>query len=74
MELGLSPPATAPMGERTQGLPERLGPFRLAYLEALFRVTDWRATARKTRKQRIRGHQNDLSHEARPALKPSYER
>ncbi len=31
--------------ERTEALLERLGPFRLAYLEALVRVADWRASA-----------------------------
>jgi CRISPR-associated endonuclease/helicase Cas3 len=33
--------------ERTQGLLERYGPFRLAWLEALVRVADWRASARE---------------------------
>jgi len=33
--------------ERTQGLVERLGPFRLAWMEALVRVADWRASARE---------------------------
>jgi CRISPR-associated endonuclease/helicase Cas3 len=33
--------------ERTQGLLERHGPFRLATLEALVRVADWRASARE---------------------------
>ena len=32
---------------RTRSLRERLGPFRLAYLEMLVRVADWRGTARR---------------------------
>ncbi len=32
---------------RTAQLVEQLGPFRLAYLEALVRVADWRASARR---------------------------
>ena len=33
--------------ERTHALLERYGPFRLAWLEALVRVADWRASARE---------------------------
>jgi CRISPR-associated endonuclease/helicase Cas3 len=33
--------------ERTQALLERHGPFRLAWLETLVRVADWRASARE---------------------------
>lgn len=44
MELGLSCRYGPSWRERTQGLLENLGPFRLAYLEALLRVADWRAS------------------------------
>lgn len=44
MELGLSLRYGPSWRERTQGLLERLGPFRLAYLEALLRIADWRAS------------------------------
>lgn len=44
MELGLSARYGPSWRERMQGLLERLGPFRLAYLEALLRVADWRAS------------------------------
>jgi len=41
-----SRPVTAPSRrERTQALLERLGPFRLRYLEALLRAADWRASS-----------------------------
>ncbi|MCW5889583.1 MAG: CRISPR-associated endonuclease Cas3'' [bacterium] len=33
--------------ERVQGLVARYGPFRLAWMEALVRVADWRASARE---------------------------
>jgi len=45
MELGLSPGFGASWRERTQLLLERLGPFRLAYLEAILRAADCRASA-----------------------------
>lgn len=45
MELGLSPRYGASWRERTQLLLERLGPFRLAFLEALLRAADCRASA-----------------------------
>jgi len=44
MELGLSPRYGASWRERTQLLLERLGPFRLSYLEALLRAADCRAS------------------------------
>jgi CRISPR-associated endonuclease/helicase Cas3 len=43
MELGLSA-AGASWCERALKLRDRFGPFRLAYLEALVRVADWRAS------------------------------
>ncbi|HLG54748.1 MAG TPA: DEAD/DEAH box helicase [Vicinamibacterales bacterium] len=45
MELGLSPLYGASWRERTQLLLERFGPFRLAYLEAVLRAADCRASA-----------------------------
>ena len=44
MELGLSRRYGASWRERTQLLLERLGPFRLGYLEALLRAADCRAS------------------------------
>ena len=44
MELGLSARYGASWRERTQLLLERLGPFRLGYLEALLRAADCRAS------------------------------
>lgn len=44
MELGLSPRYGASWRERTQLILERLGPFRLGYLEALLRAADCRAS------------------------------
>lgn len=44
MELGLS--AAGPSWtERTHGLLDEWGPFRLAWLEALLRIADWRGSA-----------------------------
>ena len=45
MELGLSPHYGASWRERMQLLLERMGPFRLAYLEAILRSADCRASA-----------------------------
>jgi CRISPR-associated endonuclease/helicase Cas3 len=45
MELGLSPRYGASWRERMQLLLERLGAFRLGYLEALLRAADCRASA-----------------------------
>jgi CRISPR-associated endonuclease/helicase Cas3 len=45
MELGLSERYGPSWRERTQALLERFGPFRLAYLEALLRAADWRASS-----------------------------
>ncbi len=44
MELGLSPRYGASWRERMQFLLERLGPFRLAYLEGVLRAADCRAS------------------------------
>jgi len=49
MELGLSPRYGASWRERTQLLLDRLGPFRLGYLEALLRAADCRASAEENR-------------------------
>lgn len=43
MELGRST-AGPSWTERTQGLLEQYGPFRLAWLEALLRIADWRGS------------------------------
>ncbi|MEM3207915.1 MAG: CRISPR-associated helicase Cas3' [Halobacteria archaeon] len=44
MEAGLSPRYGPSWQERALTLRDNLGPFRLAYLEALVRVADWRAS------------------------------
>ena len=45
MELGLHVATGASWADRTRQLLAKLGPFRLAWLEALVRVADWRASA-----------------------------
>ena len=45
MEIGLDPVTGPSWTERALGLRDRHGPFRLAYLEALLRVADWRGSA-----------------------------
>ena len=45
MELGEDAQCGASWTERTRGLLAAHGPFRLAYLEALLRIADWRASA-----------------------------
>ena len=45
MELGDDAQTGASWAERVQSLLDRYGPFRLAFLEALLRVADWRASA-----------------------------
>ena len=47
MELGLSDAGEPSWLERSLGLLSDYGPFRLAYLEALLRVSDWAASARQ---------------------------
>jgi CRISPR-associated endonuclease/helicase Cas3 len=44
MELGEDERGRPSWSARTQELLARLGPFRLAYLEALLRAADWRAS------------------------------
>jgi len=46
MELGTSEAGPSWL-ERTLALRDQYGPFRLAYLEALLRVADWRASAKE---------------------------
>ena len=55
MELGLSPRYGASWRERTQLLLERLGPFRLGYLEALLRAADCRASNEEDERGRETG-------------------
>jgi len=45
MELGTDAQSGASWTERTRGLLDEHGPFRLALLEALLRIADWRASA-----------------------------
>ena len=45
MEMGEDKAGRPSWAARTQALLAALGPFRLAYLEALLRVADWRASA-----------------------------
>ena len=45
MDLGEDPQSGASWTERTRALLDRCGPFRLALLEALLRIADWRASA-----------------------------
>ena len=48
MELGWDEATKESWTERTRELLVRLGPFRLAWLEALLRVADWRASRKET--------------------------
>ena len=45
MELGEDARSGASWTERSRGLLSRWGPFRLAMLEAVLRIADWRASA-----------------------------
>ena len=47
MELGLSLRYGRSWRDRMQSLLEHIGPFRLAYFEALLRAADWRASAKE---------------------------
>ena len=47
MELGWDDVSRESWTERTRELLARLGPFRLAWLETLLRVADWRASAKE---------------------------
>jgi CRISPR-associated endonuclease/helicase Cas3 len=47
MQLGDSPRCGASWAARTQRLLEEHGPFRLAWLEALLRIADWRASEKE---------------------------
>jgi CRISPR-associated endonuclease/helicase Cas3 len=49
MEMGEDEHGRPSWAARTQALLGELGPFRLAYLEALLRVADWRASAAERR-------------------------
>ena len=49
MELGEHPETGASWTERTRNLLSQYGPFRLAWLEALVRIADWRASAKEER-------------------------
>jgi CRISPR-associated endonuclease/helicase Cas3 len=45
MELGEDPVTRASWTERTRALLDQYGPFKLAWLEALLTIADWRASA-----------------------------
>jgi len=49
MELGWDEVSRESWTERTRELFSQFGPFRLAWLETLVRVADWRASAKETR-------------------------
>lgn len=51
-EMGLGERYGKSWTDRVARLRATYGPFTLAYLEALFRVADWRASARATREER----------------------
>lgn len=51
MELGRDETTGSSWTERTRALLAREGPFRLAWLEALVRIADWRASAKEERGQ-----------------------
>ncbi|MCY3629568.1 MAG: CRISPR-associated endonuclease Cas3'' [Bacteroidota bacterium] len=47
MELGYNELSKESWTERTRDLLQRFGPFRLAYLETLLRIADWRASKKE---------------------------
>ncbi len=49
MELGHNELSKESWTERTRDLLQKFGPFRLAYLEALLRIADWRASREEER-------------------------
>jgi CRISPR-associated endonuclease/helicase Cas3 len=51
-EMGLGERYGRSWTDRVARLRARFGPFTLAYLEALFRVADWRASTRTTQEDR----------------------
>lgn len=53
MELGVSEDGSVSWAERMLSLRDRLGPFRLAYLEALLRAADSRASAAHAHKSML---------------------
>ena len=66
MELGWDDVSRESWTERTRELLARLGPFRLAWLETLLRLADWRASAKERREGRKDGP-TDTSGPERPA-------
>ncbi len=52
MEMGLNPETGKSWLERALALRDRFGPFRLAFLETLVRIADWRATIEEERDDR----------------------
>lgn len=51
--LGLGDDGTEPWQERAAALYARLGPFALAYLETLVRLSDWKASSNPTHDEEI---------------------
>ena len=66
MELGWDEVSRESWTERTRELLARVGPFRLAWLETLLRLADWRASA-KERKEGRKNGPTDTSGSAGPA-------
>ena len=66
MELGWDDISRESWTERTRELLAGLGPFRLAWLETLLRLADWRASAKEREGERKDGP-TDTSGPARPA-------